>query len=192
MWINTLAAVAITSCCFASAGLAAGLPPNISYNADGVFATFAASGVDRFELAGEPFHVSVVVSEATLPAPYPCQPTTTCIYPNVPVVATVESGVLPGTALPLASGTLGTLTLTVGTAGTPDVLKVVFPQTVAGIPITITAKIYLPGGTIMSAAIQPFTKPVALNSSSGEVTYADSLNSTTLDFASGMLQTRKD
>jgi hypothetical protein len=192
--------------CFATAGLAASpatTTPNLAYNAGGVFGATAVSGADLLDLAGQPFHLSVLISEATeadlIGGTTAC--TTKCTYsginanmkpiPGIPVVGVVYSGLLPGTPIPLSVGTLGELTLEVGATGKPDTLILVFDQTVIGVALTITATIYLPNGTITSPAKFPaaFPAAVTLNSKSGTLVYADSSASTTLSFASGAIAT---
>jgi len=184
--IQTMAFAAAALCTIVSAGLAqTTLPPNISYNAVGKFATPPASGNDLLELAGQPFHLSVEISEATPPfvTNPPCS--SKCVYKNVPVVGAVASGIVSGLPIPLSPGTLGTLTLTVGGTGKPDVMLLVFPQTVVGEALTITATIYLPHGTITVAnGITPFKSTVQLTPMTGSLVYANSTASTTLDYAS--------
>lgn len=187
-------------CCFAVASQAATICttgtncPNLAYNGVGTFATPPMSGADMLGLAGQPWHLSALVSEASTPDNLagggPCNGPQ-CSYSNTPIVGVIFSSILPGVAIPLTSGTLGKMTLTVGSTGHPDVLKLVFPQTVIGVPLTVTAVIYLPNGTITTAKnIRPFNGTVTLNGQSGTLTYASSTAMTVLDYAGGSLTTK--
>jgi uncharacterized repeat protein (TIGR03803 family) len=56
---------------------------------------------------------------------------------------------------------------------------------VIGVPLTISANVALPPGTIATTGIQPFTAPAALTPASATATYADTTASTTLAIANG-------
>ena len=183
--IQSIAIASAALCCYAAAVSAA--EPNVTYAATGVFATPAVSGEDVLELAGQPFTLTFVVNEATKPTRHS---ETMAEYGNIPVTGTVVTGTCGCTLNFLGSASLF---LVVGAPGEPDWIALKLPITY-GDPITTTAVVRMPAGTIDTPAIRPFTAPVTLTPSDGEVTNAcpacpppNTGNVTTLAFAGGTL-----
>jgi uncharacterized protein (TIGR03437 family) len=170
-------AVAATSCFVAAEDLAAASPataPSVTYIAYGMFANPPISGSDVFELAGQPFSINVVASEAAVPAQNGKQ---WAQYDDLKLTGTVYSGLEPS---PVAI-TSGAAAVTLAT-GNPslDFFLLAAPVRVIGITLTISAEISMPLGTMASAHVHPFTAPVTLTPTTANVTYSDGTASTTL------------
>lgn len=183
---QSIAIASAALCCYAAAVSAA--EPNINYAANGVFATPAVSGEDVLQLAGQPFTLTFVVNEATKPTRHS---ETMAEYSDIPVTGTVVTGTCGCT---LTVGGSASLFLVEGAPGKPDWIALRFSTTYGSYPITTTAVVRMPAGTIDTPAIRPFTAPVTLTPSDGEVTNAcpacpppNTGNLTTLAFAGGTL-----
>ena len=184
-------------CLAASEKLAAqseATPVNVTYTATGVFASPPPiAGNDLFELAGEPFSISVTASSAAKPVSHT---RSEAKYTKLMMAGTVTSGIEP--TMPLSiSDTQATLELTVNPKY--DLLTFFSPVAggVIGYPIDIEAVIQMPPGTISKPTIHPFssitlgpcTSPVPPGPCVDQVTYKDPQTgqSTTLGIASGTL-----
>jgi len=156
--------------------------PSVTYTASGRFATTSASGTDIFKLAGEPFNISLVVSESTKPHTHGAGYAT---YTGLSAKGTVTSALIPQSPFTLSS----THTFMALALGNPkyDVIELVMPVTVIKQKITITAKMTAPHGTFTKWSISPFGAPVKLTATSATVTYSDGTNPTTLSIANGSL-----
>jgi len=174
-------------CYFAAAGQ--GAAPDVTYIATGVFATPPVSGQDVLGFAGQPFTVTFVVNEATKPTR---RSETMAEYSNVTVVLTIELSTGQTFQFTVLDASLF---LVVGPPDKPDWIAVKFPFPIGtNDTLAITAKVGMPAGTIATPLIKPFTVPVTLNPSDGEMTYACPAcsppwtgNSSTLAIAGGTL-----
>jgi len=155
--------------------------PTVTYTATGTFAIPATSGGDLFQMAGQPFSISVVASAATVPTKNGAQ---WASYSKLKMAGTVTSGLEP-TPLVISSG----LTSIELATGNPkyDVFEMFAPVSVIGIQINVLANVQMPPGTIAKALIHPFA-PISLGPPD-TVTYSDPTtgNSTTLAIGSGTL-----
>jgi len=161
----------------------------VVYNATGTFATLPLSGADQFKLAGEPFNLSLTVSEATKPVK---QSMYAAQYANIPLSGTVHSGNFPEMPIPIPPNQFATFSLEVGAPGQPDLGTVQATVLVLGTPIAFSAKFVLPPGTLTGKAIRPFTAPVTLTPSDAALKYDLTQfegGTTTLVTASGSLTT---
>ena len=182
--IKTLGSVSLAvaaSSCFILAAANPAVAPNVTYTATGVFASPAMSGDDLFELAGQPFSISIVANAAMPPSshgPHWAQ------YKDLKMTGTVTSGLEPS-PLTISSGHTSMELAT----GNPsyDVFEMFAPINVIGIEINVLANVQMPPGTISNALIQPFAA-IALGPPD-TVTYSDTTTgtSTTLQIASGTL-----
>ena len=175
-------AVAATSCFLAAEGLPAASPPppNVTYRATGIFGSPPMSGSDLFQLAGQPFSISVVANAATVPTDHGPHWAT---YTMLKMTGSVTSGLEP-TPLTIQSGRTSIELAT----GNPlyDVFAMFAPVSVIGIQVNVLATIQMPPGTMANALIHPFAQ-VFLGP--GTVVYSDTTTgaSTTLGIASGTL-----
>ncbi len=180
----TLAIVAAATLLAAAAPLAA---TNVTYTAAGTFSTTVVSGSDTFKLAGQPFSISIVAAEGSVPVK---SGKTYAEYNKLKMTGTVQSGLIPTPTTLSSGGTSVELAY-----GNPayDVFAMFAPLKILNIQFNITAVIKAPKGTITSSAIAPFSAPVSLTSSMTTVTYSYTTNgvtsSTTLTIASGTLST---
>jgi uncharacterized protein (TIGR03437 family) len=177
-------AVAASSCLVVAEDLAVASPgtaPNVTYTATGAFGSPPMSGNDLFELAGQPFSISVVANAAATPASHGAHWAT---YTTLKMTGTVQSGLEP-TPMDISSSHTSIELAT----GNPDcdVFGLFAPVNVIGMEINVIATIQMPAGTIANALIHPFTS-IALGPSD-TVTYSDTSTgySTTLQIASGTL-----
>jgi hypothetical protein len=180
----TLAIAAAATLLAAAAPLAA---TNVTYTATGTFASTVVSGSDTFKLANQPFSISIVAAEGTVPVK---SGKTYAEYNKLKMTGTVQSGLLP-TPTTLSSGATS-MELAYGNPSY-DVFAMFAPLKILNIQFNITAVIHAPKGTVTTSAIAPFSGPVTLTSSTTTVTYAYTTNgvtnSTTLTIASGTLST---
>jgi uncharacterized protein (TIGR03437 family) len=156
----------------------------VTYTASGTFAAAPAIGKDLFKLAGEPFSISVVASEASVPYKHGAK---WASYNKLPMQGTVQSGLIPTPTTISSNATVIELA-----TGNPsyDVLAIFAPVKILSMQINFTAIIQAPKGTIPKAyPIQPFTAPVTLTATTATVTYADTTDSTTLAVATGSVTT---
>jgi hypothetical protein len=184
--IQSIVIASAALCCHAAAVSAA--EPNVTYAANGIFATPAVSGEDVFFLAGEPFTITFVVNEATKPSRHS---ETIAEYSNILVDATATTGAGGET---FTYNGPASLFLVVGAPGKPDWIILSFPFSIFGDTVTFTSKIRMPAGTITTPAIRPFTAPVTFTPADGQLTYACPAcpppwtgHSTTLAMAGGAL-----
>jgi len=156
--------------------------PSVTYTASGRFSPTVASGNDIFKLAGEPFHISLAVSEATAPHTHG---TGWATYTSLSAKGTVTSSLIPQSPVPLSS-THAFMALALGNPKY-DVVELIVPVVVVKEKITITAKITAPHGSFTKWTIAPFSSTVKLSAANATVTYANGADSTTLAIASGSL-----
>jgi hypothetical protein len=178
----TIATLAI-SCSAASSNLLAGTAPIITYSAIGTFASTPISGLDTLKLAGEPFSVSISVSEST--APYKHGPNWAA-YNKLKLTGIVHSG-LVGTSPITIGSSEASIILAYALAPTQyDMLTMEAPIQVVGISLNIKAVIIMPYGTFTSPRLQPFSN-VALAPGNATMTYSDGTASTELAIQTGTL-----
>jgi hypothetical protein len=183
----TLAGIAMVSLGWSSQafGQSAGTAPNVTYIATGTFDSKVVSGGDIFKLAGKPFTINVIASEATKPHTHGKGYAT---YTGLQLKGTVDSNLVPQSPFSISS----THTFLALALGNPahDLFEMIAPVHAASQQIMITAKITMPHGSITKWTIAPFKAPVTLSSSSSTVTYTDGKNATTLSVASGTLNAK--
>ena len=153
---------------------AAAATKNVTYTASGTFAPTPVKGNDLFKLAGQPFSISVVASEALVSQKHGAA---WAIYQKLKMTGTVQSGLIPtptsisnnSTSIQLAFGNPAYDVFGLGTG-----VKVV------GITLNISATIQMPKGTISNDHILPLKAPVTLTPTTATMVYSDGTNSTTL------------
>lgn len=188
--IRRIRSLAITAAvAMLSEGVAArAAEPQVTYTATGTFATPPLRGMDGYELAGEPFTITVVVSEGTKPIRHSETSATYNVAGTVVFTSLVDGG-FPHTYV--FNG--GELSLVVGAAGQPDLVQITFPFTITVYTVTFTGRVRMPNGTITTRAIRPFTAPVTLARGDAGMTYTCTAGacgpytSTTLAISSGTL-----
>ena len=178
----TVAAVAL--CCWAAPRILEGASPdnstNVTYTAQGNFASTPVSGNDTLKLAGEPFQITVVGSSSLKPIKHGRN---WANFKPLNMTGTVYSGLVPGTPIPI-SATTAAINQTVGAS--EDIFQSGFPVTVIGIGLTVRSYITMPGGTLTNDLVRPFPS-VTLNPSNATITYSDTTNSTVLAVQNGTL-----
>jgi hypothetical protein len=150
-------AAAAMFCLAASETLAAADPaatPNVIFTAKGVFAATPISGADQFELAGEPFSISVFISPTAMPTGHG---STWAKYTDLQMSGTVLSAKEPTTPIQIACPT-SSIGLSMVTSGSSKYELVgMFAEILAfGIPIDIQANIHVREGTLHLSPIAPF------------------------------------
>jgi hypothetical protein len=182
--MQAAAFAAVVTVCGAGVGQghaqSASSTPSVTYTASGRFSTTVASGTDIFKLAGEPFNISLVVSEATKPHTHGKGYAT---YTGLSAKGTVTTALIPQSPFTLSS-THAFMALALGNPKY-DVIELVIPVTVIKEKVTITAKIIAPHGSFTKWSIAPFNAPIRLTSSNATITYTNGTGSTTLSAASG-------
>ena len=174
--------LALAACCFtvSNSDLFAAAPI-VTYAASGTFASTPITGTDTLKLAGEPFSVSIAVSEST--KPYKTG-SNWASYDKLKLTGTVYSG-LTGTS-PITIGS-GEASIILGIdPGKYDTFTMEAPVQVVGISLTIKALVNMPLGTITKLSLAPF-KAVALAPANATVTYSDGSASTELAIQTGTL-----
>ena len=177
---------AVGFCITATQNLVAASPataPNVTYIAYGIFAYPALSGSDIFKLAGQPFSINIIASEAAVPKKNGKQ---WAQYTNLQLTGTVYTGLEP-TPISFSNGS----TYVTLATGNPDLdfFLLWTPIHELGLALTITAEISMPTGTMSSAHILPFNSIVTLTPTNATVTYSDGMNSTTLGI-NGVMMTK--
>jgi len=180
-------ALAAAMCCLATSQRLSGANPsaatNVTYTAFGTFGTTPIAGSDLFKLAGQPFSIGIVASEALVSKNHGAQ---WAVYSGLKMSGEVQTRLLPTPVTISNSSTNVALAF-----GNPsyDVFLLGTPVKIAGMTVTITANITMPKGTIVNDHILPFTAPVSLSAANATVTYADGTSSTTLAVVNGTLST---
>ena len=174
MSIHKMLSLTIIAAALATTALSAATAPNVTYSASGTFAATPTSGSDLFKLAGQPFSITVVASEATPAAKHG---PTWAQYTKLKLTGTVQSGLLPTPTSISSNGTGIELAL-----GNPkyDVFAIGSGITVIGMQIQVTATIEMPTGTITNDKISPFAKTVTLTPANATFIYKNGTSSTTL------------
>jgi hypothetical protein len=176
-------AIALAACCFtvSTNNLSAATAPVITYTASGTFASTPISGTDTLKLAGEPFSVSIAISEST--AAFKTG-SNWAAYNKLKLTGTVYSGLL-GTS-PVTVGSSEATIIQGIDPGKYDVFIMEAPLKVVGIGLTIKAHVQMPAGTIAKTALAPFST-VTLAAGTATVTYSDGSASTELGIQTGTL-----
>ena len=179
----TVTAAALSCLAGATAPISQAAAPIVTYTASGTFSTPATSGADLFKLAGQPFSISIVASEATVPTTHGGK---WAKYTKLKMTGTVQSALLPTPTTLSSSST--SLQLATGNPSY-NVLALFAPVYVIKMQINIQATINMPVGTMTKPLIYPFTAPVTLAPTNATVTYSDPKtgNSTALTVATGTL-----
>jgi hypothetical protein len=127
-----------------------------------------------FQLAGEPFSISVVANAASVPKTHGPQ---WAVYVGLKMTGTVHSRLLP-TPVPIANDATSIALAT----GNPnlDIFKLGSPIRAASLTIHITADVAMPKGTIPNAHVHPFAAPVTMSAGNATMTYSDGTTATTL------------
>jgi hypothetical protein len=177
----TIAAVAI-SCLAPPQGFAATSPgksANITFTASGTFASTPVSGADTLKLAGQPFTISVVGNSSLKPVQHGQN---WAIFKPLQMTGNVFSGLIPDQAIPISS-TTAAIDQTIGSS--EDIFQAGFPVVVVGIALNVRAYIPLPGGTLSSALLRPFSSiPLGPTAT---VTYSNSTAATVLAVQTGTM-----
>ncbi|MGA2588455.1 MAG: hypothetical protein ABSH32_00940 [Bryobacteraceae bacterium] len=186
-------AAALIACFGASARLAAQSPAttkavNVFYTAAGTFASTPVSGLDKLEMAGTPFTITVWALTSTVPKQHGAH---AAQYTNLKMQGTVSPCFLGCIPITIQSE-YASIELATGNSEYDEV-SVFVPVSVNGIQINISTSIQMPKGTLTTPLIRPFTAPVTLSSTT-DVTYMDPAPpygpaSTTLAIGSGTLST---
>jgi len=177
----TTIAVALVFC-FAIPDKLGATAPIVTFTASGTFASTPTSGSDQLKLSGEPFEVSISVSEAT--APFKHGPNWAA-FNKLKLTGAVHSG-LPG-ATPVTIGSGEATIIQAFDPGQYDTFTMEAPIKVVGISLTIKAVIVMPFGTFKNPLLQPFGSPVALAPGNATMTYSDGTSSTVLAIQTGAL-----
>jgi hypothetical protein len=178
---GTIGAVAL-SCLTATPRLAAASPEksvNITFTGSGTFAPTPVSGTDALKLAGQQFSVSILANSALTPV----RQNRHAIFEPLEMTGVVYSALTGTTPITISSTTAG-IAQEIGAS--EDLFQAQFPVTYFFISATVKAYFILPAGTLSSALIRPFSS-VALDSTNGSVSYADSTTTTVLAVQSGTL-----
>jgi hypothetical protein len=179
--VAILTAAAATVGCVAASAANTNTAPNVIYTASGTFANSPTSGNDLFELAGQPFSITIVGNTAQAPH---STGTGYAAYTHLKMKGTVHSGLDP-TAVPISSA-YTFMVLAIGPHY--DTFEMSAPVTVIREQITIKAVIRMPVGTFQKGwRIYPFKAPAPLTAVLASVTYSNANQSTTLGVASGTL-----
>ena len=174
----TMAAAAL-----AAPGIVAAASPdkgaNITFTASGTFASTPVSGADTLKLAGQPFTISIVGNSSKTPTKHGRN---WAVFNPLNMTGTVNSGLIPNSPIPI-SATTASLEQSVGAS--EDIFKAGFPVTVVGIALQVKAYLTLPGGTLTTPLLRPFSS-VPL-SSAATVTYSNSSAATVLGVDTGTI-----
>jgi hypothetical protein len=152
----------------------------VTFTASGTFASPPLSGADALKLAGLPFTITVVGPSSMKPVKHGRN---WAIYKPLTMTGTIFSGLVPNQPIGIASNSVE-LQQTAG--DNEDIITFTSPVTAIGISVTVTAKIYLPGGTLGKPLIRPFPS-TAINTALSTVTYSNPTASTTLGIQTGTL-----
>jgi hypothetical protein len=181
LFVTILAAV---GCCLAgevrSASASSDTSAKVIFTASGTFAASPVSGEDQLKLSGQPFTITVVGLSSLRPSQHDRN---WALFQPLQMTGTVYSELIPGQAVSINS-TTAAIDQAVGAS--EDIFQSGFPVTVVGIALTVRSHISLPGGTLSTALLRPFSS-VALDSTNSTVTYSNSTNSTVLAVQNGTL-----
>jgi uncharacterized membrane protein YraQ (UPF0718 family) len=154
---------------------------NIKYTASGTFGATPVSGNDTLKLSGENFSITVLGNSAKTPVQ---TGKNWAIFGGMKMSGTVYSGLLPGQAISISSKKAS---IQQTLSPSQDIFQCTFPVTVVGIALNVTAKVYLPGGTLKKATgLRPFAS-ISLDDPSDTVVYSNPTAATTLSIASGTI-----
>jgi hypothetical protein len=160
---------------------AATTSPVVSYMASGTFGS-VVSGPDGLKLSGEPFSITVYVSEGKTPTKSGSSGGNTyAAYAPLDMTGTVQSALLP---MPTNFNAYGSVIL-VQTPSGRDQFQLYAPVKIEG-SINIHGIILLPPGTLSSVAVAPFSTAPAIPQGS-ILTYTTGTGSTTLQIAAGSI-----
>lgn len=153
---------------------------NVTFTASGAFAASPISGNDTLQLAGQPFKIKIVANSSLKPTTHGANWAT---FLPLNMVGTVYSALVPNQPVAVSSQK-AVIAQIVGS--TEDIFQFGSPIQVIGIDLQATANITLPGGTLTTALLRPFSA-VSLNPSNATITYANGTASTVLAVQSGTL-----
>jgi len=178
--MRSLRLVVVISCSLASvlSGATPKTAPNVTYTAEGTFASPPVSGADQLKLAGEPFTINIVANAASVPIKHGSN---WAVYSPFKMTGQVHSGLLGPTPIAIASAA-ASIQLAIGPDY--DIFIAAFPVKVVGISLTVRATIDLPAGTLANLYIHPFSA-VTLSATNTTVVYSNGTESTTLGIQNG-------
>jgi hypothetical protein len=136
----------------------------ISYQASGAFGSTVLSGLDEYELAGEPFSITIYACESKKPVKTSSDSST---YTGLVLTGSVKSRLLT-TPYPINTDKT-TFTLVQPATGL-DSIQLSGTVVIKGATIAIKGNVALPPGTLTSASIAPFPS-VSIYTARSEFTY---------------------
>lgn len=155
--------------------------PVVSYIASGTFGN-VISGSDGLRLSGEPFSITVYVSESKVPTKSGSSGGNTyAAYAPLDMTGTVQSALLP---MPTNLNAYASVIL-VQTPSGRDQFQLYAPVKIEG-TINIHGIILLPPSTLSSVNVAPFSTAPAIPQGS-ILTYSNTAGSTTLEIAAGSI-----
>jgi hypothetical protein len=179
--MRSVATVAILCGLVASNQVYAATSTVVSYMASGTFGS-VVSGSDGLRLSGEPFSITVYVSEGKTPTKSGSSGGNTyAAYAPLDMTGTVQSALLP---MPTNFNAYASIIL-VQTASGRDQFQLYAPVKIEG-SINIHGIILLPPGTLSSVDVAPFSTAPAIPQGS-ILTYTSGTGSTTLQIAAGSI-----
>ena len=125
----------------------------IAYQASGMFGSNPISGFDRFELAGEPFSVTINACESLTPVKTGSD---YAAYSPLYMTGTLTSR-LTGQPTTIRSQKANIVLVDPGTPNGPDTIQFSGSVRLEGALIAIQVSLALPGGTLNSTNIAPFS-----------------------------------
>jgi hypothetical protein len=152
----------------------------VTFTAQGTFATPPVSGNDTLKLAGQPFQITVVAKSSKVPTEHGRN---SAIFSPLKMTGTIYSGLLGSEPVPISSSKA---VIAQVVAASEDIFQFGAPVKIVGIDLEAVAYITLPGGTLSTALIRPFSS-VALDTTNVTVTYSNSTAATVLAVQSGTL-----
>jgi hypothetical protein len=177
-----IAAVAVSSLVTPQSLAAAGPDTGeaVTFTAQGTFAATPVSGNDTLQLAGQPFTITIVARSSKLPTEHGRN---SAIFSPLKMTGTVYSGLEPNEPIPISSSK-AVIAQVVGAS--QDIFQAGFPYKILGIDLEAVAYITMPGGTLSTALIRPFSS-VALDPTNATITYSNNTAATVLAVQSGTL-----
>lgn len=153
---------------------------DVTFTASGTFSSTPVSGADTLLLRGQPFNISIVANSSLTPSQHLKN---WALFTPLNMTGTVNSGLLPNEPIPVSASTAA---IYQANGTTSDVFQAGFPVEVIGIALTARAYITMPGGTITTPLIRPFSS-VALNPTNATISYSNGTATTVLAVQTGTL-----
>lgn len=182
--ISSVTIAALAAFCLAAPHRLAAASPdnsaNITFTAQGTFATTAVSGSDQLKLAGQPFTISIVANSSLKPSRHGRN---WAQFDALTMQGTIYTGLVPNQPIAIASKKAVIAQIV---SVSKDIFQAGFPVQVIGIKLEAVAYITLPGGTMINDLIRPFAS-VPLDPTNATITYKDATASTVLAVQSGTI-----